>query len=122
MVAVKYKKIGCLKYYYETTYLFRVYFQKSNSDILFHIPFRSSTIVFASKTTINDGKVILGRIFEKVSFATVISNQIIDFVSCDFHIISDITVDNFYRSIVSADSLTFSQSTTKDTVGDSYSL
>ena len=116
-------KRGYLKFYFGIASLF-----KFNSDILFakvllfHVPFWVTTVCFTCKTSIDKGKVILTGIFEKVSLTTVISNQVVYYVTCDFHVIRDITIGNFYRFIISTNSLAFSQCTTKDTIGDCYSL
>ena len=116
-------KRGYLKFYFGIASLF-----KFNSDILFakvllfHVPFWVTTVCFTCKTSIDNGKVILTGIFEKVSLTTVISNQVVYFVTCDFHVIRNITIGNLYRFIISTNSLAFSQCTTKDTIGDCYSL
>ena len=116
-------KRGYLKFYFGIASLF-----KFNSDILFakvllfHVQFWVTTVCFTCKTSIDNSKVILTGIFEKVSLTTVISNQVVYFVTCDFHVIRNITIGNFYRFIISTNSLAFSQCTTKDTIGDCYSL
>ena len=68
-------KRGYLKFYFGIASLF-----KFNSDILFakvllfHVPFRVTTVCFAGKATINDCKVVLGRIFEEIRLTTVVGN------------------------------------------------
>ena len=105
-------KRGYLKFYFGIASLF-----KFNSDILFakvllfHVPFWVTTVCFTCKTSIDNGKVILTGIFEKVSLTTVISNQVVYLAIGDIH-----------RFIISTNSLAFSQCTTKDTIGDCYSL
>ena len=102
-------KRGYLNFYFGIASLF-----KFNSDILFakvllfHVPFWVTTVCFTCKTSIDNGKVILTGIFEKVSLTTVISNQVVYFVTCDFHVIRNITIGNFYRFIISTNSLAFS--------------
>ena len=96
----------------------RVIQNESGGISLFHIPSGVSTVAFTVEAVVYDGKVFVGRVLEKVGFATFIADETVYLVAGDVHVAGHVAVayNRFY--IVGTDTLGCLCGTTEDTVGD----